>query len=196
MREALALARSAIGAERARIRASAASSRRRRRTSSAAATPSEAGGAHAEVAALADARAAGHGALLRGATVHVTLEPCSHHGRTPPCCDALVEAGVARVVVAVRDPNPLVAGARLRAAARRRHRGRRCSMPLALAEASRELNIGFFSRMQRGLPWLRAKVAISLDGRSALADGQQPLDHRRGGARATATPGARAPARC
>ena len=130
-----------------------------------------AGDAHAEAAALVDARAAGHGAALRGATVHVTLEPCSHHGRTPPCCDALIDAGVARVVVAVQDPNPLVAGRgieRLRAAG--------IAVDVAdeesgAARGSRELNIGFFSRMRRGTPWLRLKAAISLDGRTALADG-------------------------
>ena len=125
-----------------------------------------AGEAHAEVMALRAARAAGHD--VRGSTVHVSLEPCAHHGRTPPCCDALVEAGVARAVVAIEDPNPLVAGqgiARLRAA----------GIEVAVgpgAEASRELNIGFFSRMQRGRPWVRMKIAASLDGRTALLNGQ------------------------
>ncbi len=123
------------------------------------------GDAHAEVMAL---RAAGSAA--RGATAYVTLEPCSHHGRTPPCCDALIEAGVAKVVVAIEDPNPQVAGsgiARLRAAG--------VEVEVIGGEwgaASRELNIGFFSRMQRGKPWVRMKVAASLDGRTALADGQ------------------------
>jgi diaminohydroxyphosphoribosylaminopyrimidine deaminase / 5-amino-6-(5-phosphoribosylamino)uracil reductase len=126
-----------------------------------------AGDAHAEIIALNGARAAGHDP--RGATAVVTLEPCSHHGRTPPCCDALIEAGVARVVVAIEDPNPLVAGrgiARLRAAG--------IDVEVvggAWGEASRELNIGFFSRMQRGRPWVRMKVAASLDGRTALVDG-------------------------
>jgi diaminohydroxyphosphoribosylaminopyrimidine deaminase / 5-amino-6-(5-phosphoribosylamino)uracil reductase len=126
-----------------------------------------AGQPHAEVMALRAARAADHD--LRGATVYVTLEPCSHHGRTPPCCDALIEAGVARVVVAIEDPNPLVAGrgiARLRAAG--------IDVEVvggAWGEASRELNIGFFSRMQRGRPWVRMKVAASLDGRTALVNG-------------------------
>jgi diaminohydroxyphosphoribosylaminopyrimidine deaminase / 5-amino-6-(5-phosphoribosylamino)uracil reductase len=125
----------------------------------------QAGGPHAEVMALRDA--AGNGHSVRGATVWVTLEPCSHHGRTPPCCDALIEAGVGRVVVAIEDPNPLVAGdgmRRLRAAGIRVDSG-------PGAEASRDLNIGFFSRMERGRPWLRLKAAVSLDGRTALPDG-------------------------
>jgi len=128
-----------------------------------------AGEPHAEAMALRAAQAAG--ADLRGACAVVTLEPCSHHGRTPPCCDALIDAGVAQVVVALDDPNPLVAGqglARLRAA------GIRVDVlptdhPLALA--SRELNIGFLSRMERGRPWVRLKVAASLDGTTALSNG-------------------------
>lgn len=126
----------------------------------------EAGGAHAEVMALRDAAA--NGADVRGATVFVTLEPCSHHGRTPPCADALVAAGVGRVVMAMRDPNPLVAGqgaARLAAAGVATEWG-------PLDDEARELNIGFVSRMERGRPWLRMKAAISLDGRTALADGR------------------------
>ncbi|MEX8507401.1 MAG: bifunctional diaminohydroxyphosphoribosylaminopyrimidine deaminase/5-amino-6-(5-phosphoribosylamino)uracil reductase RibD [Leptothrix ochracea] len=126
----------------------------------------QAGGPHAEVMALRDARQQGHNP--RGATAYVTLEPCAHHGRTPPCCDALIEAGVGRVVVAIRDPNPLVAGqglARLRAA------GITVDVGL-LAHEARELNIGFFSRMVRQRPWVRLKVAASLDGRTALPDGR------------------------
>ncbi|HUG24040.1 bifunctional diaminohydroxyphosphoribosylaminopyrimidine deaminase/5-amino-6-(5-phosphoribosylamino)uracil reductase RibD [Piscinibacter sp.] len=125
----------------------------------------EAGGPHAEVMALRDAAA--HGESTAGATVHVTLEPCAHHGRTPPCCDTLVSAGVARVVMAVEDPNPLVAGqgaARLRAAGIEVLTG-------SGGERSRELNIGFFSRMERQRPWLRMKAAMSLDGRTALPNG-------------------------
>jgi diaminohydroxyphosphoribosylaminopyrimidine deaminase / 5-amino-6-(5-phosphoribosylamino)uracil reductase len=129
-----------------------------------------AGGPHAEVVALRMAQEAG--ADLRGATAFVTLEPCSHHGRTPPCCDALIAAGVTRVVVATLDPNPRVAGqgvARLRAA------GIEVDvLPTddPAARASRELNIGFFSRMIRGIPWVRMKLAASLDGITALPHGE------------------------
>ena len=125
-----------------------------------------AGGSHAEVMALRDAAANGH--QVHGATAYVTLEPCSHHGRTPPCCDALIAAGIKKVVVAIVDPNPLVAGqgiAKLRAA------GIEVEVGPGAAE-SRELNIGFFSRMIRKTPWVRMKVAASLDGQTALLNGQ------------------------
>ena len=120
-----------------------------------------AGEPHAEVLALREA-----GELARGADVYVTLEPCSHHGRTPPCAEALVAAGVARVVCAMRDPNPAAAqGAERLAAA-----GIAVTHGL-LEDEARELNIGFVSRMTRGRPWVRMKIAATLDGRSALADG-------------------------
>ena len=127
-----------------------------------------AGGPHAEVMALRDVQA--HGGSAAGATVFVTLEPCSHHGRTPPCCDAMIDARVARVVIAVDDPNPLVAG---RGVARLRDAGISVEHVAdeALVSAARELNIGFFSRMQRGRPWVRLKAAVSLDGRTALNNG-------------------------
>lgn len=125
----------------------------------------QAGGPHAEVMALR--QAAARGIDLQGATAYVTLEPCSHYGRTGPCCDALVQVGIRRVVASLADPNPLVAGRgfeRLRAAGVQVEVG-------PGAAVSRELNIGFFSRMQRGLPWVRMKVATSLDGFTALPNG-------------------------
>lgn len=127
-----------------------------------------AGQAHAEVMALAAAHEAG--LSVRGATAIVSLEPCAHQGRTPPCATALVHAGVARVMVACEDPNPLVAGrgvAMLRAAG--------IAVDVVGGEfalATRELNVGFFSRMTRKRPWVRLKVAASLDGRTALPDGR------------------------
>lgn len=129
----------------------------------------ETGGPHAEVMAMRDAVAKGH--ALTGATAFVTLEPCAHFGRTPPCADALVNAGVARVVVALQDPNPLVAGqgvARLRAA------GIQVDIlpqEHALAQQAWLDNIGFFSRMVRKRPWVRMKMAGTLDGRTALDNG-------------------------
>lgn len=125
----------------------------------------QAGGPHAEIMALRDAQA--RGAPTAGATAWVTLEPCSHHGRTGPCCDALIAAGIRKVVASVADPNPLVAGqgfARLRAA------GVEVETGPGAAE-SRELNLGFFSRMIRGTPWVRMKLAASLDGKTALDNG-------------------------
>lgn len=124
------------------------------------------GGAHAEVMALRDAAARGN--PVKDATAYVTLEPCAHVGRTGPCCDALVAAGIARVVASAQDPNPRVAGqgfARLRAA------GVAVDVGPGAQEAY-EINIGFFSRMTRQRPWVRLKVAASLDGRTALADGR------------------------
>ena len=121
-----------------------------------------AGEPHAEIIALAQA-----GGQARGATVYVTLEPCSHFGRTPPCVDTLIEARVARVVAAMEDPNPRVNGRgleRLRAAGI----DVRCGL---LQQEATELNIGFVSRMARGLPWVRLKTAASLDGSTALPDG-------------------------
>ena len=128
-----------------------------------------AGGPHAEVMALRDAQS--RGASVVGATAYVTLEPCSHHGRTPPCCDALIAAGVAKVVVATSDPNPLVAG---RGVERLRAAGIEVELlpsDSEAARASRELNIGFFSRMMRKTPWVRMKMATSLDGITALPNG-------------------------
>ena len=125
-----------------------------------------AGGPHAEIMALRDAQA--RDLDVRGATAWVTLEPCAHHGRTGPCCDALIEAGIGKVVAALTDPNPQVAGqgmARLQAA------GVHTELGLCAHEAS-ELNIGFLHRMRHGLPWVRMKIAASLDGQTALKNGQ------------------------
>lgn len=122
----------------------------------------KAGEPHAEVFALREA-----GESARGATAYVTLEPCAHHGRTPPCADALIAAGVGRVVIAHEDPFTQVDGKgieKIRAA------GIGVQIGL-MRDAAHELNIGFFSRIQRGRPWVRVKLAMSLDGRTALADG-------------------------
>jgi diaminohydroxyphosphoribosylaminopyrimidine deaminase/5-amino-6-(5-phosphoribosylamino)uracil reductase len=123
----------------------------------------KAGEPHAEVFALREA-----GAKARGAEVYVSLEPCAHHGRTPPCVDALIAAGVKRVWVAMQDPNPLVAGrglARLREAGIETHVG-------VMGEVAAELNRGFVSRMSCGRPWVTLKLAASLDGRTAMASGE------------------------
>lgn len=122
----------------------------------------KAGGAHAEVHALQEA-----GGAAKGATAYVTLEPCSHFGRTPPCADALIVAGVARVVIAMQDPNPQVAGEGI---ARLREAGIKVDCGL-LEAAAVELNAGFVSRMTRGLPKVLSKIGMSLDGRTALSNG-------------------------
>jgi diaminohydroxyphosphoribosylaminopyrimidine deaminase/5-amino-6-(5-phosphoribosylamino)uracil reductase len=136
----------------------------------------KAGGLHAEAAALMKVGVSGTGRppgrrwpeeATAGATAYVTLEPCSHHGRTPPCADALIASGVQRVVAAMQDPNPLVAG---RGMEKLRAAGIAVESGLMEAEA-RELNIGFISRMTRGVPWVRLKVAASLDGKTALNNG-------------------------
>jgi diaminohydroxyphosphoribosylaminopyrimidine deaminase/5-amino-6-(5-phosphoribosylamino)uracil reductase len=123
----------------------------------------KAGLPHAEALAM---KAAGERA--RGATLYLNLEPCSHHGRTPPCADAIVASGIKRVVAAMQDPNPKVSGAgfaKLRAAGIEVEHG-------LMEDEARELNIGFVARMTRGRPWVRMKIAASLDGRTALANGK------------------------
>ncbi len=167
LRQALQLAQQAIGLSDPNPRVGCIIGSEDGRTYGAGFTQA-AGGPHAEVMALRDA--AKQGADLRGATAWVTLEPCAHHGRTPPCCDALVAAGIGRVVAAAQDPFHGVAGRgfeRLRAAG--------VQVAVAdgeLATAARELNIGFFSRVLRRRPWVRVKSACSLDGRTALPSGE------------------------
>lgn len=145
----------------------------------------KAGEPHAERLAIKDA-----GERARGATCYVTLEPCCHQGRTPPCTQGLIEAGVSRVVAAMTDPNPLVAGqgfARLEAAGIEVRQG-------LMAEEAAKLNPGFVKRMTQGLPWVRCKLAMSLDGRTAMASGESQwitgpearLDVQRGRARSCA----------
>jgi diaminohydroxyphosphoribosylaminopyrimidine deaminase/5-amino-6-(5-phosphoribosylamino)uracil reductase len=166
LREALALAESAFGVTEPNPRVGCIVGHADGRILGTGATQ-HAGGPHAEIMALRFAQTAGH--QVRGATAWVTLEPCSHHGRTPPCCEALIDAGIARVVVAVSDPFPAVNG---RGIQRLRDAGIQVDMgPADLAIAAREVNIGFFSRHERGRPWVRLKVAASLDGRTALPDG-------------------------
>ncbi len=121
------------------------------------------GGPHAEIAALNSTAKS-----TQGATAYVTLEPCSHHGRTPPCVNALIEAGIARVVIAMQDPNPLVSG---KGAQRLMDAGVKVESGL-LGEEAKALNLGFIKRMCHGTPYVRSKLAISLDGRTAMAAGE------------------------
>jgi diaminohydroxyphosphoribosylaminopyrimidine deaminase/5-amino-6-(5-phosphoribosylamino)uracil reductase len=166
LREALALAEQAFGRSEPNPRVGCVIGHADGRVLAVGSTQAP-GSAHAEAHALQAAQAAG--VDVRGATAWVTLEPCAHHGRTPPCADALVAAGLTRVVVGTRDPFPQVDGRgleRLRAAG--------IAVELAegeLEQACREINIGFLSRVQRGRPWVRLKAAASLDGRTALPSG-------------------------
>lgn len=165
MREALALAELSIGLSEPNPRVGCVMTTTDGRVIGRGHTQ-QAGGAHAEVMALRDLAARGERSA--GAIAWVTLEPCAHHGRTPPCCDALIAAGIGRVVMALQDPFPQVAGEgarRLRAAGIVVDEG-------DCADEARALNIGFFSRQQRGRPWVRMKAAISLDGRTALPNGR------------------------
>ena len=122
-----------------------------------------AGQAHAEINALKNASED-----TNGATAYVTLEPCSHHGKTPPCCDALIAAGIKRLVVAMKDPNPLVAG---RGLARCKAAGIEIICDVLRADAEK-LNRGFISRMTKNRPFIRSKIAMSLDGKTALSNGE------------------------
>jgi diaminohydroxyphosphoribosylaminopyrimidine deaminase / 5-amino-6-(5-phosphoribosylamino)uracil reductase len=165
MQQALALARKAVGLSEPNPRVGCVIVARDGREVLGQGHTQRAGEAHAEIMALRDAAGKSHS--VAGATAYVTLEPCAHHGRTGPCCDALSAAGIGKIVAALPDPNPLVGGqglARLRAA------GVQVEVGPGAAE-SRELNIGFFSRMVRGTPWLRMKIAASLDGKTALDNG-------------------------
>ena len=126
----------------------------------------QAGQGHAEVNALADAAKKGRSVI--GATAYVTLEPCSHTGKTPPCCDALIDAELSRVVIAMQDPNPLVAGSGIE---RLTNAGIQVDLGILEIEA-KALNPGFIKRMQQNLPWVRVKLAMSLDGRTAMASGE------------------------
>ncbi len=123
------------------------------------------GGPHAEVQALASARAAGHD--TEGATAYVTLEPCCHHGKTPPCTDALIASNVTKVIAAMEDPNPLVAGKGLHTL-KEAGIDVRCGL---FEKEAEQINPGFIKRMQTGLPWVRLKIAASLDGTTALENG-------------------------
>lgn len=163
MRRALALARSVMYTTTPNPRVGCVIVRDGRVVGEGATQPP--GGPHAEIRALRDAAARGES--VRGATFYVTLEPCSHFGRTPPCADALVDAGPARVVVAMGDPNPQVGG---RGLARLREAGIAVTTDVCLEEAL-EINAGFVARMSRGTPWAWVKMAASLDGRSALHNG-------------------------
>jgi len=125
-----------------------------------------AGQAHAEMMALQDTESQGHS--VAGATAYVTLEPCSHQGRTGPCCDALIHADLSRVVVAAQDPNPQVNG---KGIASLRQAGIQVDVGV-LEDKAKSLNPGFFKRMTQGLPWMRLKVAASLDGQTALTNGE------------------------
>jgi diaminohydroxyphosphoribosylaminopyrimidine deaminase/5-amino-6-(5-phosphoribosylamino)uracil reductase len=166
LQEALALAEQAIGVSEPNPRVGCVIGHSDGRVLGRGSTQ-QAGGPHAELMALRAAHGAGED--VRGATAWVTLEPCAHHGRTPPCCDAMVEAGLARVVVAIVDPFPQVSGAGI---ARLRAAGVQVDMASPeLADAAREVNIGFFSRFERRRPFVRLKVAASMDGRTALVDG-------------------------
>ncbi|BAJ03169.1 bifunctional diaminohydroxyphosphoribosylaminopyrimidine deaminase/5-amino-6-(5-phosphoribosylamino)uracil reductase RibD [Shewanella violacea] len=127
----------------------------------------QAGGPHAEVHALAMATKRASQAALKGATAYVTLEPCSHYGRTPPCAEALIKHGISRVVVAVEDPNPQVSGRGIKML---RDAGIEVDVGLLSDEAA-GINPGFMKRMERGLPWVTVKLASSLDGKTALSNG-------------------------